>query len=59
MEIIRQIINALNHVEVRGADNMDRLLASIQGLERLDQAMEADRHDDNNEQKQDVPSQVD
>jgi hypothetical protein len=60
MEIIRSIINALNHIEVKGADNMDRLLASIQGLERLDKALEeAHNNGDQNEPKQNVPGEVD
>lgn len=59
MEIIRMIIKSLNQVEVKGADNMDRLLACIQGLERLDAAMEGTKNDGNNEQKPDVPNAVD
>ena len=57
MEIIRLIINSLNQIEVKGAVNLDRLLGCIQGLERLDKAME-EHHDDNNEQKQNVSSTV-
>lgn len=59
MEIIRMIIKSLNQVEVKGADNLDRLLACIQGLERLDAAMEGTKNDGNNEQKPDVPNAVD
>lgn len=59
MEIIRMIIKSLNQVEVKGADNLDRLLACIQGLERLDAAMEGTKNDCNNEQKPDVPNAVD
>lgn len=58
MEIIRLIINSLNQIEVKGAVNLDRLLGCIQGLERLDKAME-EHHDDNDQQKQDVSSTVD
>lgn len=58
MEIIRMIIKSLNQVEVKGADNLDRLLACIQGLERLDAAMEGTKNDSNNEQKPDVPGTV-
>ena len=58
MEIIRAIINSLNQIEVKGAVNLDRLLGCIQGLERLDKAME-EHHDDNDQQKQDVSSTVD
>ena len=59
MEIIRMIIKSLNQVEVKGADNLDRLLGCIQGLERLDAAMEGTKNDSNNEQKPDVPNAVD
>lgn len=59
MDFLRSIIKTLNLIEVKGADNMDRMLACIQGLERLDKAMEEQHHDDNNEQKQDVPGAVD
>lgn len=59
MDFLRSIIKTLNLIDVKGADNMDRLLGCIQGLERLDKAMEEQHHDDNNEQKQDVPGAVD
>lgn len=58
MEFLRNIIKALNQIEVKGADNMDRMLACIQGLERLDAAMEGTKNDSNNEQKPDVPGTV-
>ena len=57
MKIIRLIINTLNQIEVKGAENLDRMLGCIQGLERLDKAME-EHHDDNDEQKQNVSSTV-
>ena len=59
MKIIHQIIDALNKVEVKGADNLDRLLASIQGLQRLDAEVEAIIRDNNNQQGQNLPSTVD
>lgn len=58
MELIRLIIRTLNQIEVKGAENMDRLLGAIQGLEKLDKAMEA-QHENNNEQEQDVSGKVD
>ena len=60
MEIIQLIIKSLNQVEVKGKDNMDRLLGCIQGLERLDKALEeAHSNGDQDEPKQDVSGQVD
>lgn len=64
MRIIQQIIKALNLIEVRGADNMDRLLGCIQGLKKLDvaideKAKELKQHDDNDQPKQDISSAVD
>lgn len=60
MEIIRMIIKSLNQIEVKGADNLDRLLGCIQGLERLDKVMkEAHNNGDQDEPKQDVSSTVD
>ena len=57
MKIIRLIINTLNQIEDKGAENLDRMLGCIQGLERLEKAME-EHHDDNDEQKQNVSSTV-
>ena len=60
MEIIQLIIKSLNQIEVKGKDNMDRMLGCIQGLERFDKAMEeAHNNGDQDEPKQDVPGQVD
>ena len=41
MESIEKIIKTLNVIEVRGAENLDRLLGCIQGLERLNAAIDA------------------
>ena len=49
MDFLRVIIKSLNMVEVKGADNMDRLLGCIQGLERLDKEMEAGKNDHHDE----------
>lgn len=59
MEIIQIIIKSLNQIEVKGAENLDRMLGCIQGLERLDTALEGTKNDYNNEQKQEVSAQVD
>ena len=60
MEIIQLIIKSLNQIEVKGKDNMDRMLGCIQGLERLDRALEeAHNNGDQNEPKQNVPGEVD
>ena len=59
MDFLRIIIKSLNQIEVKGADNMDRLLGCIQGLERLDKEMEAGKNDHHDEPKQDVPGTVD
>lgn len=60
MQIIRKVIETLNRIDVRGADNLDRMLACIQTLERFDAALEQKeaQHDDQNEQKEDVSSPV-
>jgi len=59
MDYLRLIIKTLNQIEVKGADNMDRLLGCIQGLERLDKEMEAGKSDDHDEPKQDLHGTVD
>lgn len=62
MEIIQHIIKALNLIEVKGADNLDRLLASIQALERLDKAFEQQEeqgNDDHDEPGQNVHGPLD
>ena len=61
MDFLRVIIKSLNMVEVKGADNMDRLLGCIQGLERLDRELdkEVGKNDDHNEPKQDLHGTVD
>lgn len=55
MDYLRLIIKSLNQIEVKGADNMDRLLGSIQGLERLDKELdkkeEAEKNDHHDEPK--------
>lgn len=38
---IKDIINTLNQVEVKGKDNMDRLLGAILALEQIYQAQNA------------------
>lgn len=58
MDFLRMIIKTLNTIEVKGAENLDRMLGCIQGLERLDAAMEGTKNDSNNEQKPDVPGTV-
>lgn len=58
MEIIQIIIKSLNQIEIKGAENLDRMLGCIQGLERLDAALEGTKNDHNNEPKQDVPGSV-
>ena len=61
MDFLRVIIKSLNMVEVKGADNMDRLLGCIQGLELLDRELdkEVGKNDDHNEPKQDLHGTVD
>lgn len=63
MEFLRLIIKSLNQIEVKGADNMDRLLGCIQGLERLgkelDKAEGDDKDDHHDEPKQDIHGTVD
>ena len=59
MEIIQMIIKSLNLIEVKGADNLDRLLSCIQGLERFYAAMEEVKNGDNNEQKEEISTKVD
>ena len=60
MEIIQHIIKTMNLIEVRGADNLDRLLACIQTLERFDKALEEKGNADDNydEQAENVSSAV-
>lgn len=36
MPTLRQIINTLNCIEVKGKDNLDRLLGCIMALEQID-----------------------
>lgn len=38
--LIRLVISTLNSVEVRGKDNLDKLLGSINALETVAQALE-------------------
>ena len=63
MDYLRLIIKSLNLVEVKGADNLDRLLACIQGLERLDKEIDkekgAGKNDHHDEPEQDVHGTVD
>ena len=40
-KLIRLVISTLNDVEVRGKDNLDKLLGSINALETVAQALEA------------------
>lgn len=42
-ETIKAVINTLNHVDVRGRDNMDRLLGSIITLERCAAQIQAQK----------------
>ena len=39
--LIRLVISTLNSVEVKGKDNLDKLLGSINALETVAQALEA------------------
>lgn len=39
--LIRLVISTLNDVEVKGKDNLDKLLGSINALETVAQALEA------------------
>ena len=39
--LIRLVISTLNGVEVKGKDNLDKLLGSINALETVAQALEA------------------
>ena len=62
MEIIEKIIKTLNVIEVRGAENLDRLLGCIQGLERLNAAIDAQEakgNEDRNEPEQNVCGELD
>ena len=38
--LVRLVISTLNSVEVKGKDNLDRLLGSINALETVAQALE-------------------
>lgn len=42
---IDSIINTLNHVEVKGKDNMDRLLGAILALEQIKATQEQNAPD--------------
>ena len=60
MDIIKIIIKALNQINVHGKDDLDRLLACIQGLERLDKALEeAHNNGDQDKPEQNVHGEVD
>jgi len=66
MDYLRLIIKSLNQIDVKGADNMDRLLGCIQGLERLDKELdkvpekpEVSKNDNHYEPKQDLHGTVD
>lgn len=51
-ELIRKVIATLDKVEVKGRANMDRLLASMQTLERIADAMQQNREEMNRVQAQ-------
>lgn len=51
-ELIRKVIATLDKVEVKGQDNMNRLLASMQTLERIADAMQHNREEMNRVQAQ-------
>ena len=63
MDYLRLIIKSLNMIEVKGADNMDRMLGCIQGLERMDKELDkaegVGKNDHHDEPKQDLHSTVD
>ena len=42
-ELIRKVIVTLDKIEVKGRDNMDRLLGSIQALTKIADAMKHNR----------------
>lgn len=41
VNLIKAVISTLNDVEVKGKDNLDKLLGSINALETIAQALEA------------------
>lgn len=56
-ELIRKVIATLDKVEVKGRANMDRLLASMQTLERIADAMQHNREEMNRVQAQEGEKQ--
>lgn len=46
MELIQQIINTLNTIEVKGKDNMSKLLGCIYALEEIIQNSEQTHKED-------------
>ena len=48
---IALIINTLNQIEVKGSDNLDKLLGSIQALEKMLIDMEEDKNEGKGEKK--------
>lgn len=48
-QLIRMAISTLNNVEVRGKDNLSRLLGAMEALETVAQALEQSREEPNEE----------
>lgn len=42
-ELIRKVLNTLDKVEVRGKDNLDKMLGCMQALQKVADAMAANR----------------
>lgn len=45
-QLIRMAISTLNNVEVRGKDNLSRLLGAMEALETVAQSMEQSREEE-------------
>lgn len=52
-ELIRKVLLTLDKVEVKGRENIDRMLACMQALEKVADAMKHNREELNALQKED------
>ena len=48
-KLLRNIINTLESIEIKGRDNMDKLLGCINALESMIKLMEAERKSEETE----------
>ena len=51
-ELLRKVLSTLDKVEVRGRENIDRMLACMQALEKVADAMKHNREKLNTLQKE-------